>query len=388
MRLHEYQSKLLLSEHGIPVPRGRAAADADQAWEVACTLRPPFVVKAQVLVGGRGKAGGIRFADTADEAGTVAQELLQGTVKGLPVRTVLVEEAARIEREIYLSVSVDRTAACPVLVVSGYGGVDIENTARARPHLLAREVVDPCVGLSPYVLRSLRNASGLPRGGWDEFTGVVRGLYAAFEKYDATLAEINPLVEESSGSLCAVDAKMIVDDNALPRQPRIVELRGVEQGTDRERQARAHGVTYVELDGTIGCLVNGAGLAMATMDAVQQLGGSPANFLDIGGGARRETVAAAVRVILSAPAVRAVLVNVLGGITRCDEVAVGVLAGMQDAGRTVRLIVRLSGTNEARGRRLLAESGVQCEMADGLGDAAAKAVAASRSRLVTNGALA
>jgi succinyl-CoA synthetase beta subunit len=382
VKIHEYQAKRLLTEHGVAVPLGDLATTAVGARAVAARLKPPFAIKAQVLVGGRGKAGGIRFGRTVGEAAEAAEQILGSKVRGLPVRSVLIEEAAQVLREIYLSVSVDRVAACPLFVVSRHGGVDIEETARTQPDTIAKLRIDPCVGLRSFHVHTLWGASGLGSEDRDSWAGVVRALYAAFRSNDATLAEINPLVLDTSRRLVAVDAKMVIDDNGLFRHTELSQLRDLDHETERERLARLAGVTYVELDGDIGCLVNGAGLAMATMDSVQRLGGNPANFLDIGGGAKHDTVAEAMRIILSSADVRVVLVNVLGGITRCDEVASGIVAGVGDAGVDTALVVRLSGTNEAQGRRVLTHSGLHIEPAEDLAQAAAKAVAAARAASV------
>lgn len=380
MKIHEYQAKSLLAEHNVAVPRGGVATNATEARAVASRIRPPYAVKAQVLVGGRGKAGGIRFAPTVDRASEAAEQILETWIKGLPVRSVLIEEAANVEREIYLAVSIDRAAACPLFVASGQGGVDIEETARTQSDRVAMLRIDPYVGLRPYHERMLWRATGLAGEHREALAGVLNGLYAAFRSYEATLAEINPLVLDSSGRLLAADAKVTIDDNALHRHGDLVRLRDLDHENERERRARLAGISYVELKGDIACLVNGAGLAMATIDCVQSRGGAPANFLDIGGGARRDTVAEAVRIIVSTPSVRVVLANVLGGITRCDEVAAGIVAGMRDAGASIPIVVRLRGTNETEGRLVLARSGLSVGTADSLAEAATMAVASARAR--------
>jgi succinyl-CoA synthetase beta subunit len=303
------------------------------------------------------------------------------SIKGLPVLKVLVEEAAQVDREIYVGITVDRAAGCPMYVVSGQGGVDIEEAARTAPDSVAKVPIDPCIGLRPYHVRTLQRASGLEVEQAGSWRGIARGLYGVFQAGDATLAEINPLVLTRSGSLLAVDAKVTIDDNALYRHSDLAQLRDSGGETDRERRARSAGISYIELDGSIGCLVNGAGLAMATMDAVVLAGGAPANFLDIGGGAKADVVAEALGIILSDPGVRAILANVFGGITRCDEVATGIVTGLRATGADVPVVVRLQGTNEMEGRRVLGASGLDIHAADDLLGAAGRAIDLARSRV-------
>ena len=377
MKIHEYQAKQLLAEHGITVPRGRVATTPKEAGAVAADLATAAVVKAQVLAGGRGKAGGVRLASTGAEAEKLAQEILGMRINGLPVRSVLVEEAAAIQQELYLSVSVDRAAGQPLLMVSAHGGVDIEEVARTDPGAIVKARVEPCVGLRPYHTLSLAKSAGLDRGHFAEFDKVARGLYAAMWANDATLAEINPLVVTDSGRLIAVDAKMVLDDNALFRRPELAALQSHDEETPGEREAREAGISYIQLNGDIGCLVNGAGLAMATMDVVTLLGGSPANFLDIGGGARADVVSKALQIILADRRVKVLLVNIFGGITRCDEVAAGLVAALEAVETDVPVVARLVGTNEAEGRALLEASGLDVATATDLTDAARSAIAAA-----------
>jgi succinyl-CoA synthetase beta subunit len=372
MKLHEYRSKHIFAQHGIPIPRGRVAAIADEVRAIAEELGGRVVVKAQVLVGGRGKAGGIRLAKTADEAKDVAASVLQMEIKGLPVRKVLVDEAVDIADEIYLGVTNDRTTNSPVMIASAEGGVDIEEVARTDPRLIVRMPVDPLLGWREYQGRDLASTIELPREHWRDFMDIAKGLYEAYESSDATLAEINPLVITKGGRLLALDGKMVIDDNALYRHPEIAEMRDLDEELAEEREARKFGLSYVKLDGDIGCLVNGAGLAMATMDVINLFEGKPANFLDIGGGASAEKVSAALGIILRDPDVKVVLINIFGGITRCDEVARGLLKALKKIKTKVPIVARLVGTNEAEGQELLAKEDIQT--AQSLADAAKKAV--------------
>jgi len=376
MKLHEYQSKQLFAQHGIPIPRGRVAMTAAEAKSIAEELRSRVVIKAQVLVGGRGKAGGIRLANSPEEALETATQILAMQIKGLPVRKVLVDEAANIQSEIYLGVTNDRAARRPVMIASAEGGVEIEEVSRTAPAKIARIHVDPLLGLREYQARDLAASIELPRDYWRAFTDIARGLYDAYRECDATLAEINPLVVIKPQALLALDGKMVIDDNALFRQPKLAEMRDLDEEAPAEGEARKYGLSYVKLDGNIGCMVNGAGLAMATMDVIKLAGGAPANFLDIGGGAGADKVAAALEIILSDRSVRAVLLNVFGGITRCDEVARGILMALQATPTRVPMVIRLVGTNEDEGRQLLAEQ--QMITATSLMEAAEKAVALAR----------
>lgn len=376
MKLHEYQSKLLFAQRGIPIPKGRVAATAEQARDIAAELGLPVVIKSQVLVGGRGKAGGIKVAKTLQDTETYAAQILAMTIKGLPVRKVLVDEASEIKTEIYLGVTNDRAAKCPVIIASSAGGVDIEEVAAKTPEKIVREHINPFLGLHDYQARNLASGIGLPREHWKAFGQMADGLYQTYWDTDATLAEINPLVIDGSDQLKALDGKIVVDDNALFRHPDLAEMRDLDEEAPAETEARKYGLSYVKLDGEIGCMVNGAGLAMGTMDIISYFGGSPANFLDIGGGATSDKVAAALRIILSDPNVKAVLFNIFGGITRCDEVARGILKALEEVKTTVPMVVRLVGTNEAEGRKLLADA--KMITATSLADAAKKAVKAAK----------
>jgi succinyl-CoA synthetase beta subunit len=373
MKLHEYQSKQIFAKYGIPIPKGRVATTAEEAKQIAKELGSRVVIKSQVLVGGRGKAGGIRLAKSPDEAADLAGQVLAMVIKGLPVRKVLVDEAAAIETEIYLGIANDRAARRPVMMASSAGGVEIEEVARVTPEKIVRLSIDPLLGLRDYQARDIAAGIDLPREHWRLFGQIARGLWQAFQDCDATLAEVNPLVITSDNQLLAVDGKMLIDDNALFRQPALAEMRDLDAEAPSEIEARRYGLSFIKLDGNIGCMVNGAGLAMTTMDIIKLFGGAPANFLDIGGGASSEKVAAAMRIILSDPNVKAVLFNVFGGITRGDEVARGILAALQEVNSNVPMVIRLVGTNAEQGRQILAEA--HMITADTLVDAAKKAVA-------------
>ena len=381
MKLHEYQSKRLFAAHGVPIPGGDVAASPEEARRIAEELGGTVVVKSQVLVGGRGKAGGIRLARTPDEAEAVARDILGMEIKGLPVRKVLLDEAADIQQEIYLGIVVDRANRRPVMMASSEGGVEIEEVARSNPDAIKKVTVDPFLGLRGYQTLALAKGIGLADEHRRAFGRIARGLYAAFLAYDASLAEINPLIVTAGGELLAVDGKMVLDDNGLFRHPDLAQMRDVDEETPTEREAREAGLSYVQLDGQIGCMVNGAGLAMATMDIIKHFGSSPANFLDIGGGAKAERVATALRLILADPNVQAVLFNIFGGITRCDEVARGIIAAFEAVKPTVPLVARLVGTNEVEGRAILDASGYRLITATSLAEAAQKAVAAARGEL-------
>ena len=378
MKLHEYQAKQVFSQFGIAIPRGRVASTASEAKSIAQELGGRVVVKSQVLVGGRGKAGGIRLANSPSEAEEVATQILAMQIRGFPVRKVLVDEAATIVEEIYLGVTNDRGARSPVMIASSEGGIDIEEVARSMPERLFRITIDPLLGLREYQARYLAASIELRRELWREFVGIAQGLYTAYTESDATLAEINPLVITGDGRLIALDAKMVVDDNALFRHTELAEMRDFDEEAPPEREARKYGLSYVKLDGNIGCMVNGAGLAMATMDVIKLFGGEPANFLDIGGGAGADKVAAALGIILSDSNVRAVLFNIFGGITRCDEVARGILMALKEVSTDVPMVVRLTGTNEAEGQRILAEADMLT--AGSLSEAAQTAVSLANER--------
>jgi succinyl-CoA synthetase beta subunit len=376
MKLHEYQSKTIFSKYGIPIPKGRVAATADEAKQIAEELGGRAVIKAQVLVGGRGKAGGVRVARNSDEAAELAQQILTMTIKGLPVRKVLVDEAASIENEIYFAITNDRAAKKPVMIASAAGGVDIEEVAAKTPEKIIKVHIDPLLGLRDYQSRDIAASIDLPREQWRDFSKIASGLWQVYIDTDAELAEINPLVITKGRQLVALDGKMLIDDNALFRHIDLAEIRDIDEEAPAETEARRHGLSFIKLDGNIGCMVNGAGLAMTSMDIVKLFGGEPANFLDIGGGAGADKVAAAMRIILSDPAVKAVLFNIFGGITRCDEVARGILVAMDEVKPNVPMVVRLVGTNAEEGRKLLENANMIT--AETLADAAKKAVAAAK----------
>ncbi len=374
MNLHEYQAKRLFARHGVPIPEGDIAQTPDQARTIARELGGRVVVKAQVHTGGRGKAGGVKLANTADEAESLAQRILGMDIRGYTVRKVLVDQQAPgIDQEIYLAVLIDRARRMPMIMASAAGGMDIEEVAETSPSKIFRVHVDPYIGLRQYQTAYLASGMDLPQRLWREFNKIATGLYAAFLSNDASLAEINPLVITGAGKLLAVDGKMSIDDNALQRHPELEEMRDVEEEPEAEREARLSGVNFIKLDGNIGCMVNGAGLAMATMDIIKLYGGEPANFLDIGGGARAEQVSTALRIILSDANVKAVLFNVFGGIVRGDEVARGIIEALDQLERRVPMVVRLLGTNAEEGLRILQEANMAT--ATTLSEAAQKAVA-------------
>jgi len=375
MKLHEYQSKLIFSKYGIPIPKGRVAATAEAARQIAQELGGRAVIKAQVLVGGRGKAGGIKVAKDPNDAEQLATQILKMEIKGLPVRKILVDEAASIETEIYLAITNDRAARRPVMMASAAGGVDIEEVARETPEKIIKIYIDPLLGLRDYQTRDIAAGIDLPRELWRDFNVIAQGLWRAYAENDATLAEINPLIINKEKKLVALDGKMLIDDNALFRHADLAELRDIDEEAPAETEARKYGLTYIKLDGSIGCMVNGAGLAMASMDVIKLFGGEPANFLDIGGGAGADKVAAAMKIILTDPNVKAVLFNIFGGITRCDEVAKGILVAMEEVKPKVPMVVRLVGTNAEEGRRLLENANMIT--AETLADAAQKAVKAA-----------
>jgi succinyl-CoA synthetase beta subunit len=376
VNLHEYQAKRLFAEHGIPIPRGEVATNPDEAYAVAQQLGGRAVIKAQVLTGGRGKAGGIKLAQTPDEAAQAAQAILGMQIKGLTVRKVLVDDLAPgIKQELYLAVLIDRARRLPMIMASASGGMDIEDVAEKTPDQIHTVHVDPVLGVRNYQTTYLAQKMSLPREVWKDFYTITAGLYACFRANDASLTEINPLVITGEGNLMALDGKMSIDDNALSRQPRLAEMRDLDEEPPAETEARQTGITFIQLDGNIGCMVNGAGLAMATMDIIKLYGDSPANFLDIGGGAKADQVATALRLILTDPKVEAVLFNIFGGITRGDEVARGILTALEQIDTKVPMVVRLAGTNAAEGLALLAEA--KMATAATLSEAAQKAVKAA-----------
>ena len=379
MKLHEYQARDILARYGVPVTGGGVATTPAEARAIAEQIGARVVVKAQVFVGGRGKAGGVKLADTPEQAEQVAAQILGMNIKGLTVEKVLVAEAITYEREIYLGVIMDRAAKRIVVMASAEGGVEIEEVAKTNPGAIVKIAAHPTLGLLDFQARDLAYSIGLTDARQArQFAQIATALYRAYMDTDASLAEINPLVVRADGSLQALDSKIVLDDSGLFRHADLEAMRDASDEPEAEQRAREAGITYIKLDGDIGCMVNGAGLAMATMDVVKLYGGEPANFLDIGGGAGKEKVKTALQIILSDPNVKAVMFNIFGGITRVDEVAKGIVAALEEVNTDVPMIARLVGTNEAEGRRILAESALI--PAATLAEAAEKAVAAARAR--------
>ena len=383
MNIHEFQAKALIRQHGVPVPRGEAATDPDEVRRIAEELGGTVVVKAQIHAGGRGKGGGVKLADNPDEAVKLANEILGMTLvtkqtgpEGKLVRTVLIEEALPIDRELYLGVVLDRSEGFPAMMASQFGGMEIEEVAAENPDAILKAHFDPDVGLHPYLSRKLAFGLGLSGDAFKSGTKFMHALANAYTETDASLLEINPLVTTTDGRVIALDAKMNVDDASLYRHKDIAEMRDIYEEEPLEVEASKFDLNYIKLDGNIGCMVNGAGLAMATMDIIKHCGGEPANFLDVGGDASQERVAAAFRILLSDISVQGVLVNIFGGIVRCDMVALGVVAAAEEVKLSVPLVVRLEGTNVEEGRRVLAESGLDLIVGEGMADAAEKVVAA------------
>ncbi len=372
MRLHEYQSKEIFANYQIPIPRGRLASTPEEAKLITEELNSSVVLKAQVLVGGRGKAGGVRLVRSPDEAEEEAAKILGNRIKDIPVRRLLIEEGVNIQQEIYFGMTVDREKGETLMIASAEGGVEIEEVAREAPEKIARVGIHPMVGLRDFQARNLAAEIEIPRALWRQFISICQNLYKAYCDLDATLVEINPLVITTDERLIALDGKIILDDNSLFRHPDLVDKRDISAEDPEEVEARKFGLSYIKLDGNIGCLVNGAGLAMATMDIIQHKGGQPANFLDIGGGASAEKVAAALRIILADPQVKTVLINIFGGITRCDEVANGIRQILTDMESNLPFVIRLVGTNEEKGRQILADANLIT--AESLTEAAEKAV--------------
>ncbi len=385
MNLHEYQSKALFERYHIPIPKG-VTVNAPQAVTAACATLggSRWAVKAQVHAGGRGKAGGVVLVDSVERAEAEAERLLgsrlvthQSGAEGLPIGALLIEAPTEIARELYMSVLVDRETRQVLFMASAAGGMDIEQVAAETPERILLARVHPAAGLMPYHVRRLGYGLGLDKAQIKALGALMDGVYRLFRESDASLVEINPLVVTRSGELIALDAKINLDDNALYRHPDLEAQRDASQEDPREAAAKAHELNYISLDGDIGCMVNGAGLAMATMDLVQLHGGTPANFLDVGGGATAERVAEAFKLILSDPKVRAVLVNIFGGIVRCDLIAEGIIQAVRQVGVSVPVVVRLEGTNAAQGLEMLAQSGLALETAGSLAEAADKVVAAA-----------
>jgi succinyl-CoA synthetase beta subunit len=386
LNLHEYQSKALFAEFGVPVPQGRVAATPAEAVEAAQALGGElWVVKAQVHAGGRGKAGGVQLARSVDEVRQHAEAMLgtrlvthQSGPGGLPVDTVYIEQGSTIERELYLSLLVDRSRERIVIMASAAGGMDIEAVAATTPEKIFTTAIHPAVGLSDYQARRLGFGLGLDLSQQAELREVLLELVELFGQCDASLVEVNPLIVTTERHIVALDAKINIEDNALFRQQRLEALRDDAQEDEQERAAREHELNYVSLDGNIACMVNGAGLAMATMDLIKLHGGEPANFLDVGGGATAQRVTEAFKIILANPKVEAILVNIFGGIVRCDLIAEGIVGAVREVGVGVPVVVRLEGTNVEQGRKLLAGSGLDIDAAEDLTDAAVKVISLAK----------
>jgi len=383
MKLHEYQAKDLLRDYDVPVPQGVVAETVDEAVAAAERLEEDgaslFVVKAQIHAGGRGKGGGVQLAESVEEVREHADDILgmnlvthQTGEEGQKVRKILVTEGVDIEQEYYLGVTLDREESMNVIMVSTEGGVDIETVAEESPEKIQKVWIDPSLGLQPFHARQLAFAMNLEGDAFKQAVNAITGLYEAFEESDSTLAEINPLVRTPQGEIAAVDAKINLDDSALFRHPDLEKMRDIHEEDPTEVEAGKHGLSYIKLDGNVGCMVNGAGLAMATMDVIKLAGGEPANFLDVGGSADAETVKAGFQIILKDPNVEAILVNIFGGIVRCDRVARGVIEAAKSVDISVPLIVRLQGTNAEEGKKLIDESDVTVESAVLLKEAADK----------------
>jgi succinyl-CoA synthetase beta subunit len=383
MKIHEYQAKSILARYGVPVPRGEVTFNAAEAHDIAKRLGTSIVVvKAQIHAGGRGKGGGVKLAKSPDEATTLARSMIGMTLvthqtgpEGRIVNRVLVEEGLQMERELYLSLLLDRAAGKPVMMASAAGGMDIEEVAASTPGKIVRIHIEPGVGLAPFEARQLAFGIGLEGAQVNKFVKLATALYDAFVATDASLVEINPLVVTAGGDLLALDAKMNFDDNALYRHPDIRDLRDTGEEDPLEIEASKYSLNYIHLDGNIGCMVNGAGLAMATMDIIKLAGGDPANFLDVGGGANAEQIRNAFKILMSDKNVRAVLINIFGGILRCDVLAEGVIAAVRELGVPVPIVIRMEGTNVEEGKRLLRESTMNFTTADSMDEAAQKVVA-------------
>ena len=382
MKIHEYQAKAILAHHGVPVPRGEETSDPAEAPAIAKRLGTSVVVvKAQIHAGGRGKGGGVKLAKSPDEAERIARDMLGMTLvthqtgpEGRVVSRLLIEEGLQMTRELYLSLVLDRAAGKPVMMASAAGGMDIEEVAAATPEQISRVYIEPGVGIVPFEARQIGFAIGLDGPQVNKFVKLATALYEAFVATDASMVEINPLVVTAAGELLALDAKMNFDDNALYRHPDIKDLRDLGEEDALEIEASKFSLNYVHLDGNIGCMVNGAGLAMATMDIIKLAGGEPANFLDVGGGANAEQIRNAFKILMSDKNVKAVLINIFGGILRCDVLAQGVIAAVKELGVPVPIVIRMEGTNVDEGKGLLKESGMNFTTADSMGEAATKVV--------------
>jgi succinyl-CoA synthetase beta subunit len=385
LNIHEHQAKALFARFGVPVPRGEVAFTADEAGEIARRLGGgTVVVKAQIHAGGRGKGGGVKLARTPDDAGRIARDMIGMTLvthqtgpEGRVVSRVLVEEGLDIGRELYFSVLIDRSMQRPLIMASAAGGMDIEEVAASTPERIVREHIHPGVGLSPFQTRKIAFALGLEGAQVQKATRVMQALFTCFMGIDASLIEVNPLIVTRGGDLLALDAKINLDDNALYRHADIREFRDLAEEDPLEIEASKYSLNYIRLDGSIGCMVNGAGLAMSTMDIIKLAGGQPANFLDVGGGANAEQIRNAFKILMADGNVKAVLINIFGGILRCDVLAQGVIAAVEELHVTVPIVIRMEGTNVEEGKRMLGESGLNFTTADDMGDAAARVVAAA-----------
>jgi len=383
VKIHEYQAKAVLARFGVPVPRGEVIFNASEATAVAERLGTSVVVvKAQIHAGGRGKGGGVKLAKSSHEAERLAKQMIGMTLvthqtgpEGRKVGRVLIEEGLQIERELYLSMLLDRAAARPVIIASGAGGMDIEEVAAKEPEKILREHIDPATGVIPFQARKLAFALGLEAGPASKMVKLLEAIYKAYIETDASLIEINPLILTKSGDLIALDAKVTFDDNALYRHPDIREFRDLSEEDPLEVEASKYSLNYIRLDGNIGCMVNGAGLAMATMDIIKLAGGEPANFLDVGGGANAEQIKNAFRILMMDKNVKAVFINIFGGILRCDVLAAGVIAAVKELGVPVPIVIRMEGTNVEEGKRMLKESGLNFTTADSMDEGANAVVA-------------
>ncbi|HZF03475.1 MAG TPA: ADP-forming succinate--CoA ligase subunit beta [Patescibacteria group bacterium] len=385
MKIHEYQAKALLREFGVAVPKGEVADAPARAREIAQRLGGQVVVKAQVHAGGRGKAGGIKLADTPQAAEQAAGQILgmmlktpQTPPEGIKVRQVLIEEASAIDRELYLSITLDRARATHVVMASQAGGMEIEEVAAKTPDRILREWAHPALGVADFQARRIAFGLGLAGEQFKQGAALIRNLFALYLARDCSLVEINPLVVSRDGRVLALDAKLNFDDNALYRHKDIAELRDVNEETPLDVEASKYGLNYIKLDGDVGCMVNGAGLAMATMDIIKQAGGEPANFLDVGGGASPEQIENAFRILSSDPSVKAVFINVFGGILRVDRLAEGIIGAVTKLGLKLPVVLRAEGTNVEQGKKMLADSGLALTMADDMADGAKKAVALAK----------
>ena len=385
MNIHEYQAKEILRRFDVPVPRGRVATTPEEAYAAAKEIGFPCVVKAQIHAGGRGKGGGVKLAKNAEEVRELARTMIgmnlvthQTGPEGKQVKRVLVEQGCEIRSELYLGVALDTALSRPSVVACAEGGVEIEEVAKRSPEKIIRESIDPAVGLLPFQVRRVAYRLGLPQDKVKLLLPLLQGLVKAYMDCDCTLVEINPLVLTGDGGILALDAKMNFDDNALPRQPEIAALRDPDEEDPKELEASKYSLSYIALNGNIGCMVNGAGLAMATMDIIKLFGGEPANFLDVGGGADRERVAQAFRILLADERVQGVLVNIFGGIMKCDIIAEGIVDAAAKIGVKVPLVVRLQGTNVEKGKKILSESHLAIISADTMNEAAERVVAAAK----------